>query len=93
VERRLIELLAPLGKKPAPTGPHAAMITVGTICASGCARRSTGIDQRLERFQAGLLLQAEAHHRTLNSPATHLQRAHLPLCLDPPPDGLAWEMA
>jgi len=77
VERRLIELLGPLGKK-LHTG-RSRNDQVGTDLRLWLRQKIDGIDQGLERFQLALLLQAEAHTDTLIPGYTHLQRAQ-PLC-------------
>jgi len=78
VERRLIELVGPLGKK-LHTG-RSRNDQVGTDLRLWLRLKIDGIDQCLERFQRALLLQAEAHTDTLIPGYTHLQRAQ-PLCL------------
>lgn len=78
VERRLIELLGPLGKK-LHTG-RSRNDQVGTDIRLWLRRRIDAIDTGLLRFQRALLDQAERHADTLIPGYTHLQRAQ-PLCL------------
>ncbi|MGB5135138.1 MAG: argininosuccinate lyase [Prochlorococcaceae cyanobacterium] len=78
VERRLIELLGPLGKK-LHTG-RSRNDQVGTDIRLWLRRRIDAIDAALLRFQRALLTQAERHADTLIPGYTHLQRAQ-PLCL------------
>ncbi len=78
VERRLIELLGPLGKK-LHTG-RSRNDQVGTDIRLWLRRRIDAIDADLLRFQRALLDQAERHADTLIPGYTHLQRAQ-PLCL------------
>ena len=78
VERRLIELLGPLGKK-LHTG-RSRNDQVGTDTRLWLRRRIDRIDQALLRFERALLAQAERHADTLIPGYTHLQRAQ-PLCL------------
>ena len=78
VERRLIELLGPLGKK-LHTG-RSRNDQVGTDLRLWLRRRLEIIDAALERFQRALLAQAERHADALIPGYTHLQRAQ-PLCL------------
>jgi argininosuccinate lyase len=78
VERRLIELLGPLGKK-LHTG-RSRNDQVGTDLRLWLRRQIDGIDGDLLRFQRALLDQAERHADTLIPGYTHLQRAQ-PLCL------------
>ncbi|MCP9927111.1 argininosuccinate lyase [Cyanobium sp. CH-040] len=78
VERRLIELLGPLGKK-LHTG-RSRNDQVGTDIRLWLRRRIDVIDGALLRFQRALLEQAERHADTLIPGYTHLQRAQ-PLCL------------
>ncbi|MCU0528054.1 MAG: argininosuccinate lyase [Cyanobium sp. Prado107] len=78
VERRLIELLGPLGKK-LHTG-RSRNDQVGTDIRLWLRRRIDAIDGALLRFQRALLEQAERHADTLIPGYTHLQRAQ-PLCL------------
>ena len=78
VERRLIALLGPLGKK-LHTG-RSRNDQVGTDLRLWLRRRIDGLDGRLERFQRALLRQALDHAETLIPGYTHLQRAQ-PLLL------------
>ena len=78
VERRLIELLGPLGKK-LHTG-RSRNDQVGTDIRLWLRRQIDAIDGDLLRFQRALLDQAERHVDTLIPGYTHLQRAQ-PLCL------------
>jgi argininosuccinate lyase len=78
VERRLIELLGPLGKK-LHTG-RSRNDQVGTDLRLWLRRRIDAIDADLLRLQRALLAQAERHADTLIPGYTHLQRAQ-PLCL------------
>ena len=78
VERRLIELLGPLGKK-LHTG-RSRNDQVGTDIRLWLRRRIDAIDGALLRLQRALLAQAERHADTLIPGYTHLQRAQ-PLCL------------
>jgi argininosuccinate lyase len=78
VERRLIELLGPLGKK-LHTG-RSRNDQVGTDVRLWLRRRIDAIDAALLRFERALLDQAERHAETLIPGYTHLQRAQ-PLCL------------
>jgi argininosuccinate lyase len=78
VERRLIELLGPLGKK-LHTG-RSRNDQVGTDIRLWLRRQIDAIDAGLLRFQRALLDQAERHADTLIPGYTHLQRAQ-PLCL------------
>jgi argininosuccinate lyase len=78
VERRLIELLGPLGKK-LHTG-RSRNDQVGTDIRLWLRRQIDAIDAALLRFQRALLDQAERHADTLIPGYTHLQRAQ-PLCL------------
>lgn len=78
VERRLIELLGPLGKK-LHTG-RSRNDQVGTDLRLWLRRQIEAIDGALLRFQRALLDQAERHADTLIPGYTHLQRAQ-PLCL------------
>jgi argininosuccinate lyase len=78
VERRLIELLGPLGKK-LHTG-RSRNDQVGTDIRLWLRRQIDAIDAALVRFQRALLDQAECHADTLIPGYTHLQRAQ-PLCL------------
>jgi argininosuccinate lyase len=78
VERRLIELLGPLGKK-LHTG-RSRNDQVGTDLRLWLRHHIDAIDAALLRFERALLAQAEAHADTLIPGYTHLQRAQ-PLCL------------
>ena len=78
VERRLIELLGPLGKK-LHTG-RSRNDQVGTDIRLWLRRQIDAIDGALLRFQRALLAQAECHADTLIPGYTHLQRAQ-PVCL------------
>jgi argininosuccinate lyase len=78
VERRLIELLGPVGKK-LHTG-RSRNDQVGTDLRLWLRDRIDAIDAALLRFERALLLQAETHADTLIPGYTHLQRAQ-PLCL------------
>jgi len=78
VERRLIELLGPQGKK-LHTG-RSRNDQVGTDIRLWLRRQIDAIDAALVRFQRALLDQAECHADTLIPGYTHLQRAQ-PLCL------------
>jgi argininosuccinate lyase len=78
VERRLIALLGPLGKK-LHTG-RSRNDQVGTDLRLWLRRRIDGLDGRLQRFQRSLLQQALDHADTLIPGYTHLQRAQ-PLLL------------
>ena len=78
VERRLIALLGPVGKK-LHTG-RSRNDQVGTDLRLWLRRRLDDLDCELERFQHALLTQAESHRQTLIPGYTHLQRAQ-PLCL------------
>jgi argininosuccinate lyase len=78
VERRLIELLGPLGKK-LHTG-RSRNDQVGTDLRLWLRRRIDAIDAALVRYERALLAQAERHADTLIPGYTHLQRAQ-PLCL------------
>jgi argininosuccinate lyase len=78
VERRLIELLGPLGKK-LHTG-RSRNDQVGTDLRLWLRRRIDVIDTALLRFERALLGQAERHADTLIPGYTHLQRAQ-PICL------------
>ena len=78
VERRLIELLGPLGKK-LHTG-RSRNDQVGTDVRLWLRRRIEAIDAALVRFERALLAQAERHLHTLIPGYTHLQRAQ-PLSL------------
>ncbi len=78
VERRLIALLGPVGKK-LHTG-RSRNDQVGTDLRLWLRRRLDDLDGDLERLQHALLLQAQQHRNTLIPGYTHLQRAQ-PLCL------------
>ncbi|MFM7086561.1 MAG: argininosuccinate lyase [Cyanobium sp.] len=78
VERRLIELLGPLGKK-LHTG-RSRNDQVGTDLRLWLRRRIDVLDRALQRYERALLAQAEAHADTLIPGYTHLQRAQ-PICL------------
>ena len=78
VERRLIELLGPLGKK-LHTG-RSRNDQVGTDLRLWLRGRIDAIDQALQRYQRALLGHAETHADTLIPGYTHLQRAQ-PLSL------------
>jgi argininosuccinate lyase len=78
VERRLTELLGPLGKK-LHTG-RSRNDQVGTDVRLWLRRRIAAIDGALVRFERALLRQAERHVDTLIPGYTHLQRAQ-PLSL------------
>ncbi|SBO44104.1 argininosuccinate lyase [Cyanobium sp. NIES-981] len=78
VERRLIELLGPLGKK-LHTG-RSRNDQVGTDLRLWLRRRIDAIDAALVRYERALLAQAERHADTLIPGYTHLQRAQ-PVCL------------
>ena len=78
VERRLIALLGPVGKK-LHTG-RSRNDQVGTDLRLWLRRRLDGLDQDLQRLQGALLTQADRHRRTMIPGYTHLQRAQ-PLCL------------
>jgi len=78
VERRLIALLGPLGKK-LHTG-RSRNDQVGTDLRLWLRQKIDALDGALRRFQLALLGQAEAHADTLIPGYTHLQRAQ-PLCL------------
>lgn len=78
VERRLIALLGPVGKK-LHTG-RSRNDQVGTDLRLWLRRRLDELDLDIQRFQLALLMQAENHRDTLIPGYTHLQRAQ-PLCL------------
>ena len=78
VERRLIALLGPVGKK-LHTG-RSRNDQVGTDLRLWLRRRLDDLEMDLRRLQGALLAQAERHRRTLIPGYTHLQRAQ-PLCL------------
>ena len=73
VERRLIALLGPLGKK-LHTG-RSRNDQVGTDLRLWLRRRIAEIDTALVRFERALLAQAEAHATVMIPGYTHLQRA------------------
>ncbi|MFM2081061.1 MAG: argininosuccinate lyase [Cyanobacteriota bacterium] len=73
VERRLITLLGPLGKK-LHTG-RSRNDQVGTDLRLWLRRRIAEIDAALVRFERALLAQAEAHAEVMIPGYTHLQRA------------------
>ena len=73
VERRLIELLGPLGKK-LHTG-RSRNDQVGTDLRLWLRDHIDTINQALLRFERALLAQAEAHAETIIPGYTHLQRA------------------
>jgi argininosuccinate lyase len=78
VERRLIVLLGPVGKK-LHTG-RSRNDQVGTDLRLWLRRRMEELEQGIVRFQRALLVQADRHRQTLIPGYTHLQRAQ-PLCL------------
>jgi argininosuccinate lyase len=78
VERRLIALLGPVGKK-LHTG-RSRNDQVGTDLRLWLRRRIDHLEEGIVRFQRALLLQADRHRQTLIPGYTHLQRAQ-PLCL------------
>ena len=78
VERRLIALLGPVGKK-LHTG-RSRNDQVGTDLRLWLRRRLDDLDARVLRFQRSLLSQALAQRTTLIPGYTHLQRAQ-PVCL------------
>jgi argininosuccinate lyase len=78
VERRLIELLGPLGKK-LHTG-RSRNDQVGTDLRLWLRGQIGAIDGALLRFERALLAQAERHSMVLIPGYTHLQRAQ-PVCL------------
>ena len=78
VERRLITLLGPLGKK-LHTG-RSRNDQVGTDLRLWLRRRLDEFLLDLQRLQQALLRQADRHRRTMIPGYTHLQRAQ-PLCL------------
>lgn len=78
VERRLTDLLGPLGKK-LHTG-RSRNDQVGTDLRLWLRRRIDRIDAALVRFERALLGQAERHRQVLMPGYTHLQRAQ-PICL------------
>ena len=78
VERRLIALIGPVGKK-LHTG-RSRNDQVGTDVRLWLRQQIDAIDHDLLRFERALLAQAERHADTLIPGYTHLQRAQ-PLCL------------
>ena len=78
VERRLIALIGPVGKK-LHTG-RSRNDQVGTDVRLWLRLQIDAIDGDLQRFERALLDQAERHADTLIPGYTHLQRAQ-PLCL------------
>ncbi len=78
VERRLIALLGPIGKK-LHTG-RSRNDQVGTDLRLWLRRRLDELDPDLCRLQTALWRQADRHRSTLIPGYTHLQRAQ-PLCL------------
>ncbi len=78
VERRLIDLLGPVGKK-LHTG-RSRNDQVATDIRLWLRNRIDDLDHHLQRFQRSLLVQAEKHLYTLIPGYTHLQRAQ-PLSL------------
>ena len=78
VERRLIALIGPVGKK-LHTG-RSRNDQVGTDVRLWLRQQIDAIDGDLQRFERALLDQAERHADTLIPGYTHLQRAQ-PLCL------------
>ena len=78
VERRLIALLGPVGKK-LHTG-RSRNDQVGTDLRLWLRRRLDELDGGVQRFQRALLNQALAQRTTLIPGYTHLQRAQ-PVCL------------
>ena len=78
VERRLIALLGPVGKK-LHTG-RSRNDQVGTDLRLWLRRRLDELDGDLKRLQTSLFRQADQHRNTLIPGYTHLQRAQ-PLCL------------
>ena len=78
VERRLIALLGPVGKK-LHTG-RSRNDQVGTDLRLWLRRRIDELDPQLRLFQTALLRQALEHRNTLIPGYTHLQRAQ-PVCL------------
>ncbi len=78
VERRLISLLGPIGKK-LHTG-RSRNDQVGCDLRLWLRRRMDELDLEIHRLQISLLIQAENHHDTLIPGYTHLQRAQ-PICL------------
>ena len=78
VERRLIALLGPLGKR-LHTG-RSRNDQVGTDLRLWLRQQIDAIDQALVRFERALLSQAERHSEVMIPGYTHLQRAQ-PICL------------
>ena len=78
VERRLIALLGPVGKK-LHTG-RSRNDQVGTDLRLWLRRRIDELDPQVRMFQTALLRQALDHRNTLIPGYTHLQRAQ-PVCL------------
>ena len=78
VERRLIALLGPVGKK-LHTG-RSRNDQVGTDLRLWLRRRMDELEGDLQRLQRALVAQADLHRRTMIPGYTHLQRAQ-PLCL------------
>ena len=78
VERRLIALLGPVGKK-LHTG-RSRNDQVGTDLRLWLRRRLDELEGDLQRLQRALVAQADLHRRTMIPGYTHLQRAQ-PLCL------------
>ena len=78
VERRLIALLGPVGKK-LHTG-RSRNDQVGTDLRLWLRRRLDELEGDLQRLQRALVSQADLHRRTMIPGYTHLQRAQ-PLCL------------
>jgi len=78
VERRLIAILGPLGKK-LHTG-RSRNDQVGTDLRLWLRGQIDAIDGALVRFERALLDQAEAHAEVMIPGYTHLQRAQ-PICL------------
>ena len=78
VERRLIALLGPLGKR-LHTG-RSRNDQVGTDLRLWLRQQIDAIDQALMRFERALLSQAERHSEVMIPGYTHLQRAQ-PICL------------
>ena len=78
VERRLIALIGPVGKK-LHTG-RSRNDQVGTDMRLWLRQQIDALDGDLQRFERALLDQAERHADTLIPGYTHLQRAQ-PLCL------------
>ena len=78
VERRLIALLGPVGKK-LHTG-RSRNDQVGTDLRLWLRRRMDELEGDLQRLQRALVAQADLHRRTMIPGYTHLQRAQ-PFCL------------